>query len=80
MIPYNTLTYNLEQTKPRLSLWKLFLIFYKNEWQQIASSEGRKMSPDISNYADCVQTSARIAKKREKLYMVGTSLETKALL
>lgn len=28
-----------------LALWKLFFTLHKNEWQQMASSAGRKVSP-----------------------------------
>lgn len=38
------------------------------------------MSPDISNSADCVQTSAGTTKKRQKPYMIGIKVQTKALL
>lgn len=39
-----------------LALWKLFFIQCRNEWQLMVSSEGRKMSPDISINAETVQT------------------------
>lgn len=68
---FNVVTY--------LFLWKLFLIVSESEWQQTASSEGRKMSPDISNYADCVRTSAWFTKTGQKLY-TGIKLHTESLL
>lgn len=55
-------------------------MLYEHEWQQIASSEGRKMSSGVSSHADCVQTSAGITKEREKPQMIGVNLRAEALL
>lgn len=42
----------------RLTLWKLFILHNRNEWQLMTSCEGREMAPDISINADNVQTGA----------------------
>ena len=49
------------------------------EWMaaKTASSEGRKMSPDIPNSTDCVQTSAGITKRRRKYWWLAWNYKPK---